>query len=226
MTAGPAPHVQRVIALALTACLVSCLPARADWTLAAYLGTAWTRPATLTVDRGSSGGRTELTGVAFDSRSFEAPPYYGYRVGWFDGRSGIGAEGELIHLKVYARPETLGADVRRLSISHGLDLLLANAVVRRPLPSSHRASATLRLGAGVTVPHAESDIAGVTQEQYEWGSLAVQAAIGTELRVARRARVLAEYKLTTAAPTVGVAGGTIQGRYLSQHLAAGLGVAW
>jgi hypothetical protein len=226
MTARPAARLRRVMVFFPIACLMSCLPARADWTLAAYLGTAWTRPATLTVDRGSPGTRTELTGVEFDSRSFESPPYYGYRVGWFNGRSGLGAEGELIHLKVYARPETLGADVRRFSISHGLNLLLANAVLRRPLPSSHRASATLRLGAGVTVPHAESDIAGVTEEHYEWGSLALQAAIGTELRVARRARVLAEYKLTTAAPAVGVAGGTIQGRYLSQHLAAGLGVAW
>jgi hypothetical protein len=78
----------------------------------------------------------------------------------------------------------------------------------------------------VTIPHAESEIGGVTQGQYEWGSLALQAAIGTEVRVARRVRVLAEYKLTTSAPTVSVAGGTIQARYLSQHLAAGLGVAW
>jgi hypothetical protein len=194
--------------------------------LAAYLGTAWTRPASLTVDRGSSGGRTIVTGVTFDSRSFDSPLYYGYRVGWFKQRSGIGAEGELIHLKVYARPETLGADVRRFSISHGLNLLLANVVVRRPVAASHRAYATARLGAGVTVPHAESDIGGIAQQQYEWGSVALQAAIGTELRVARRVRVLAEYKLTTAAPSVSVAGGTIQGRYLSQHVAAGLGVAW
>ena len=220
MTAG------RAILFGVTALLVSSTPARADWMLAAYLGTTWTRPASLTVDRGSSGGAATLTGVAFDSRSFESPPYYGYRFGWFLGRSSIGAEGELIHLKVYARPETLGANVRRFSISHGLNLLVANAVVRRPLLSSRRAYATVRLGAGVTVPHAESDIGGIAQEQYQLGSLALQAALGTEFRVARRARVLAEYKLTTAAPTVSVAGGTIQGRYLSQHLAAGLGVAW
>jgi hypothetical protein len=226
MRAGPAGRPTRVVAVFLTASLAACLPARADWTLAAYLGSAWTRPATLTVARGSPAVATELTGVEFASRSFESPPYYGYRFGWFNGRSGIGAEGELIHLKVYARPETLGAEVRRFSISHGLNVLLANAVLRRPLPSSHRVSATLRLGAGVTVPHPESDIGGLTQEQYELGSLALQAAIGTELRVARRAHVLAEYKLTTAAPAVSVAGGTIEARYLSQHLAAGLGVAW
>jgi len=215
----------RILRFGIAAWLVSSSPAHADWMAGAYLGTAWTKPATLTIDLRSSGAQT-VTGVDFDSRSFESPPYYGYRLGWFERRSGIGAEAELIHLKVYARPDTLGANVRRFSISHGLNMLLANGVVRRPLASSHRIYATARVGAGVTIPHGESDIAGVTQEQYEWGSLALQAAIGTELRVARRARVLAEYKLTTAAPTVSVAGGTIQGRYLSQHLAAGLGVAW
>jgi hypothetical protein len=218
MTAG------RVLLLGVGGWLMSSAPAHADWTLAAYLGGTWTSRADLTVDRPASGGPTTLSDVTFDSRSFESPPYYGYRFGWFRERSGVGIEGELIHLKVYARPETLGAEVRRFSISHGLNLVLANAVVRRPLPSSHRASMTARVGAGVSVPHAESEVGGVTQEQY--GSLALQAAFGTEVRIAGRARLLAEYKLTTAAPTVSVAGGTIQGRYLSQHLAAGLGVAW
>ena len=195
MTAG------RVLLVGVGAWLMSSTPVHADWTVAAYLGNTWTSPADLTVDRPASGGQTTLSDVAFDSRSFESPPYYGYRVGWFQAGSGTGVEGELIHLKVYAHAETLGADVRRFSISHGLNLLLANAVVRRPLPSSHRASITARVGAGVAIPHAESDIAG-------------------------RGRLLAEYKLTTAAPSVSVAGGTIQARYLSQHLAAGLGVAW
>jgi hypothetical protein len=220
MTAG------RVLLFGIGAWLMSSTPVDADWTVAAYLGNTWTSPADLTVDRPASGGQTTLSDVAFDSRSFESPPYYGYRVGWFQEGSGTGVEGELIHLKVYAHPETLGADVRRFSISHGLNLLLANAVVRRPLPSSHRASITARVGAGVTIPHAESDIGGVTQDQYEWGSLALQAAVGTEVRIAGRGRLLAEYKLTTAAPSVSVAGGTIRARYLSQHLAAGLGVAW
>ncbi len=209
----------------MAAWLLSATPAQADWVAAAFLGTAWTSPARLTVDLGSRSQDT-FDDVTFDSRSFDLPLYYGYRVAWFPRDSGWGAEGELIHLKVYARPGTLGPTVRRFSISHGLNMLLANAVVRRPLDQGRRIYATARLGAGVTVPHGESDIDGVTQEQYEWGSLVLQGAIGTEFRIARHARLLAEYKLTTAAPTVSVAGGTIQGRYLSQHLAAGLGVAW
>ena len=78
--------------------------------------------------------------------------YYGYRVLWTRLRQGrIGFEAELIHLKVYAdtaapvsvrgrildapvdRTMRLGDVVERFSISHGLNLLFGNLVLRRPL---------------------------------------------------------------------------------------------
>jgi lipid A oxidase len=213
------------VLLAASFCVVAPAPARADWTLAAYIGTAWTRATTLTLDRGAL-GQSVFTDVPFDSHSFEGPLYYGYRGGWFRRGSIAGIEGEVIHLKVFARPGTLGSDVRRFSISHGLNLLFANAVLRKPITPSQRVLATARLGAGFSVPHGESEIAGVEQQQYEVGSLALQAAGGIELRVAPHLRGFAEYKLTRTAPAVSVAGGSMHGRYLSQHLAAGLGVAW
>src|SRR5919199_579059 len=89
-------------------------PARADWIVAGYVGNAWTASTTLTVDRGAA-GTTTFTDVPFESHSFDSPLYYGYRGGWFR-RDGLGIEGEVIHLKVYARPGTLGPDVRRFSI--------------------------------------------------------------------------------------------------------------
>jgi hypothetical protein len=101
---------RRVGLSGILAWLLPSAPAHADWAAGAYLGSAWTSPARLTLDRGAAGSST-FEDMPLDSRSFESPPYYGYR-------------------------------------------------------------------------------------------------------------------LTTAAPAVSVAGGTIQGRYLSQHLAAGLGVAW
>jgi hypothetical protein len=215
----------RVLLPGIVALLLAPAPARAEWSAAAYLGTAWTRAATLTYDRGPV-GRIVFADVPFDSRSFESPPYYGYRVRWFPRASRIGAEAEVIHLKVYARPGRLGTDIRRFSMSHGLNLLLANAVLRARIPSARRVAAIARLGAGVAVPHGESDVGGRVQAQYEAGALALQATAGAELGVASRARAFAEYKVTTAAPRVSVAGGSIQARYLSQHLAAGLGVAW
>jgi hypothetical protein len=83
-----------------------------------------------------------------------------------------------------------------------------------------------RIGAGVAIPHGESRVGDVEQEQYEVSSLALQAAAGPELIVAPHARVFAEYKMTTASPAVSVAGGTIKGRYTTQHMATGLAITW
>jgi Outer membrane protein beta-barrel domain len=205
--------------------------ASADWMIGGYFGASWTAPTTLTLTREGSSPIT-LSDIHFRSRSFESPPYYGYRVSWYpSSTSRAGLEAELTHLKVYA-PDALAIvtpngefiAIERFSISHGLNLLLGNLVLRHPV--SGRWRLTARLGAGVAIPHGESRIAGVDQEQYEISGLALQGAAGPEFRLSKRIRAFAEYKLTTAAPTVSVDRGNIKGRYTSQHLAAGLGVAW
>ena len=212
----------RAACTAVLVLLLSAGTARAEWTLQAYLGGSHTSSATLTLDLPASGLHTTFDNVALAGRSFEAPPYYGYRIGWRRGRAGV--EAELTHLKVFAASGTMGPMVERFSISHGLNLLLGNLVWRQPLARHVRLAA--RGGAGVAIPHGESRILGVDQEQYEISSAAFQAAAGPEFDVAGHARAFVEYKLTTAAPNVSVAGGTVAGRYTSQHVAAGLGVAW
>jgi len=103
--------------------LIAASPARADWTLAAYLGSSFTQPATLTLVRGSAS--TRIPDVHFAAKPFVSPPYYGYRVGW-RGRGALSVEAELIHVKVFARRADLPAAVERFSISHGLNLVLGN----------------------------------------------------------------------------------------------------
>ena len=221
------PARRSLLLFAAAALLSVARDARAEWVFAAYLGGSWTAPATLTVDLPSHGSRATWPDVPFDSRSLESPPYYGYRIGWFPSRTTrFGAEGELIHLKVYARPGALGPAVQRFSISHGLNLVLANVIWRQPIGAARRIGLSVRGGAGFAVPRAESDVFGMPQEQYEVSSLALQAAVGPQVRIATHLGVLAEYKLTTANPSVSVSGGTIKGRFTSQHLAAGLEVRW
>lgn len=205
-----------------TACCSVAVPAGAEWYVQAYLGASHTFNATLNVDPGFATGRATYRDVPLDGRSFESPPYYGYRAGWSRGR--IGVEAELTHLKVFARPGTLGGYVERFSISHGLNLLVGSVVWRRPMGT--RARLALRGGAGVAIPHGESRVTGVDQEQYEVSGLAIQGAAGPEFLIGRHGRAFVEYKISTAAPSVGIPGGTISGRYTSQHVAAGLGVAW
>lgn len=212
---------------AAAALLLFASPAHADWTIGGYLGSSWTSPATLTLDQPSQNVHVTWTSVDLDSRSFESPPYYGYRVTWFPSeRASIGVSGELTHLKVYARAGALEPEIQRFSISHGLNLVLANVIWRQPPASGRRVRLTARAGAGFAVPHGESQVFGVTQEQYQVSGFALQGAVGPVFRLTTHLNALAEYKLTTAAPTVDVPDGTIKGRYTSQHVAAGLEVAW
>ena len=211
-------HVART-ALAGLFLLALAAPARADWTIAAYLGSSFSRPASLLLTQGSSS--TRIPEVHFDAKPFESPPYYGYRAGW-RGARGLGVEAELIHLKVFARRADLPGSIERFSISHGLNLLLGN--VTWETNEHRRAALQVRVGAGLAIPHGESEISGVTQEQYEVSSLALQGAAGPVVRLANHFSAFVEYKVTTASPSVSVAGGRISGRYTTQHVA--FGVAW
>jgi hypothetical protein len=212
-----AGHALLEAAVAALLLLVSVTPARAEWTVAAYLGSSFTRPATLTLTQPA--GSTRIPEVHFGARPFASPPYYGYRAGWGGARR-LGIEAELIHLKVYAHRADLPQNIERFSISHGLNLLLGNIVWRTG--PDRRVHLELRAGAGIAVPHGESEISGVTREQYEVSSLALQAAAGPIVRLADHLSAFAEYKLTTAAPSVSVAGGHISGRYTSQHALFGI----
>lgn len=220
--------------------------ARADWILGGYLGQAATLSSTITFDLPDRQTRVDAEGVTYRGRSFEFPLYYGYRVMWLPGaQSRIGVEYEFIHAKVYAKTErtvrlrgTLrGAPVDatvplaslapRLDMSHGLNFILANVVVRHgfgPVDArgAPRYMAVARAGAGPTLPHAESTIDSVDREQYEGGGLGVQAAGGLEVALWQGLAAVGEYKLTWAKPTVEIAGGqaTIPSR--SHHLAMGV----
>jgi hypothetical protein len=118
------------------------------------------------------------------------------------------------------------AIVQRFSMSHGLNLVLANLVLRTTLRESAPGPLRLsgRLGAGPTVPHVESTIDGVSDDRYELGSVALHAAIGAEIPLRRRIGVFAEYKATRTRQHVDVAGGNARGVFVSHHAIVGL--AW
>ena len=90
--------------------------------------------------------------------------------------------------------------IEAFSITHGVNLLLVNAVARRRAgldpAGDARWTFTARFGAGASIPHPESTIGGRPSEGYEWGALSVQAAAGVEARVTRVLSLIGEYKLT------------------------------
>lgn len=234
----------RSFAVAGIVCIASARAAHAEWTLGAFLGGASTQASSIQLRQPSQATHLILSPVHYDSESLDSPIYYGYRVGFFPGSGWLGIEGELVHLKVVAdtartarfdgalqgevladtRP--LAPFVERFSISHGVNLLLVNAVVRKA--AGGRASAPPRwflvgrFGAGASRPHPESTIGGLSLERYEWGSLSAQAAAGVELRLTTHLYLSGEYKLTRTIQDVSVVDGTARTPLTSHHLAAGV----
>jgi hypothetical protein len=232
----------------LLAGLVMCAPARADadWIASAYLGHAWTRSSTVTLALPARQTALEIAGVEYRAESLTSPQYYGYRLTWVpDGHRWIGIEAEVIHAKVYAEADrqvrfrgTLnGADidailplssvVQRLAMSHGLNFIFANVVLRRELgpvdaAGTPRFVLVARVGAGPTVAHAETTIENVNRDQYESGGLGTQVAGGFEATVWKRLAMIGEYKFTRATPQLDVAGGTITVPSRGHHLVGGL----
>ena len=225
--------------------LVSVPEAAADWTLAAFLGASRTRETSLTLTQPGQGTNLTLFPVHYDSASFEAPLYYGYRIGLFPKSRWFGIEGELIHLKVIADtarvvnadgalgglrvngPRPMSAIVERFSITHGVNLVLINAVLRHQVPREAdrrraRVAVVGRVGLGASIPHPESAINGEAYERYEWGAFSMQGAAGVELRLAGPLYVLSEYKLSRTVQEVTVAGGSASTPLVTHHLVAGL----
>jgi hypothetical protein len=218
----------RVVARVLVglAFLSIATPASAQWYGVLYLGANNTRPADITVK--GDGYNVTFQKVDFEARPFESPQYYGWRLGRFlnDTRR-LGVELEFIHLKVIANPEQLGPTVQQYRMTHGLNFIMANLTSRIPFGRSAHGDAPFavisRLGAGVTVPHAETTILNVTQEQYEYAGPGGHAAVGLTAKLKGRLSLVGEYKITYAKPKISTAhNGTGQMTALTHHVALGL----
>lgn len=222
----------------LAMALLTASAAQAGWRAAAYLGGAVNHESWLRIEQPARATQLELRDVSYEGRSFEPPVYYGYRLGYFFGRFGL--EAEFIHQKIYARGErlveargTLGGRsvtgrlpvqnlVEQFSISHGLNMLLANAVWEQPLGG--RTFLQLRFGAGPTIPHPESLIQGEGRQQYQLGRAALQAAAGFEYRLWRGLHALSEYKFTRTRQRVDIVAGHAETLVRSHHGVFGLGL--
>lgn len=232
----------QLAAMALAAA-TAIAPLRAEWRAAAYLGAASTRPASLIVDQPAMSTQLRLQPVHFTGRSFEAPVYYGLRLGRFFPRA-LGAEAEFIHLKAYALTDRqvsatgqwrgapvntlapMNRYVQQFSISHGLNLLVANVAWTPVIHAPSGLRVALRAGAGPTIPHAESAVEGSSRHGYELGRVALHLAGGAELRLWKRLSWISEYKFTATRQRVAIAAGQAVALFRSHHLVFGLGLAF
>jgi hypothetical protein len=188
--------------------------------------------APVSVDQPSAGTSLQFDDVTFAAHPFQSPQYYGLRVGRLLGRQRrIGVEVEWVHPKAYAETSkavhvtgrsrgaavdgTMPMDtfVQRYSMSHGMNFALVNVMTRMPLAqesggAGSRVALTARGGAGLMLPHAETEIDGQFREQYERGGLAWQGAGGVDVRLAGQLSATLEYKFGHGRPEISVVNGT------------------
>jgi len=207
--------------------LLGCTqPATAQWTFGAYVGWAAPFRVDVYIDDPATAAGIDLDGLRFETRSFDTPLYYGLRGGFlFSGR--VGAEVEFIHLKVFAElDEAARRLVERLNVSHGLNLVLGNFLVRVPLDraaAAPRFALTARAGAGATVSHTEAALLGMSADRYESGGPAAQAAGGIEMRVRRNVYAFGEYKFTYSQQNLSVGTASVEFPVRTHHIVGGIG---
>jgi hypothetical protein len=231
--------------LLLALAIVVAVPsyALAQWYVAVYAGGNYTPAADVAIDAPAIDVVLTYEDVRFTGKPLASPQYYGYRLGWMAGeRRRVGLELEFVHLKViadtsreYAVSGRAGGSVlppgrarmseivEQYQMTHGLNFVLVNLVTRTPIGAggSPRTALVARAGAGPVIPHAETRVAGRSQEQYEYAGVGAHAAAGLDLRLRGRWSALIEYKLTIARPEIELASGTGRMTALTHQVAVG-----
>lgn len=228
------------------------LPAGAEWFFEAFGGRGINLDTDL--DLSQPALRTDLRyrDVAWEDRSFEPSPYYGYRVGVFlESRPWLGLRLQFLHHKAIARtvaayqaegtlnggpvsgPLPLNGTVQWLEVTHGLNMVTLAAMARASFHKGEahpkgRTQAYAGLGTGPVIAHVESTVRGANHETpYKLQSRpALEAFVGLRRFLTKRWLGLLEYKATRARVSAEVAGGRAAIRFTSHHLTFGLGLSF
>jgi hypothetical protein len=217
-------------------------PARAQWFVASYTGSNFTRPADVTIDQPAIDRTLTFEHVQFAAEPFKSPQYYGARIGYLFAARRLGLEIEFLHQKVISRTERdvhvvgrqgdaavdltqpMNAIVQRYAMTHGLNFFLANLVWRQPLgdqSGAHPLALTLRGGAGPVMPGVDTVVGRRSVQHYQYAGLGGAASAGLEIRLWPVVSLSAEYKFTAARPRIDVDGGTGRTTTVAHHVAAG-----
>ena len=201
--------------------IFAALPAvgeAADWTVEFFVGVPLGFPASLTIRQA---GRPDIDLRArYETRPFQKPLYYGWRIGRWTGDRGW--EVELLHDKLYLvdRPP----EVQEFSISHGFNLVTLNR-------AWERGGVVYRVGAGAVITHPENAVRGKALPQdggllgwgYHLSGPTAQAAAEKKFVLRGDLFLPVEGKVTASFARVPVEGGSADVPYAAVHGMAGLG---
>jgi hypothetical protein len=156
----------------------------------------------------------------YDSRPFEVPYYYAWRIGAWKETEGW--ELELVHNKLYLDDKP--PEIQEFSISHGYNLFTANRAWERK-------GFIFRAGLGVVITHPETTIRGRSFPQdgglsggYYLSGPTVQCAAEKRFRLWRWIIGSLEAKLTASYARIPVEGGHADVPNVAIHGLFGLGL--
>lgn len=175
-------------------------------------------------------GGTDLRfeNVSWDDDSFEQPPYWGLRAAWWlPRRPRWGLALDVIHAKAIldvARvvpvrgrrrgvavdgAEPVGEDLPAFQMSHGLDLVVLEALRRWGSFGGERPGVSYFAGAGggVAVPHVEARANGVETTGYQVAGPSLQALLGLDTALDEHVGITLEARATWIGLDADLAGG-------------------
>lgn len=159
--------------------------------------------------------------IAWEGRSFDAPPYYGLRVtNWRSETLGYGLD--FTHAKVYPAPGELPAGFDRLEMTDGINTLTAN-VYRRWPGQFGAVTPYVGAGLGLSIPYVEVDYGPSSTEGYQITGAAASLIAGGSYAVTDRWSVFGEYKFSYTQNTADLdGGGTLKGDVILNALNVGV----
>jgi hypothetical protein len=191
------------------------------WTFELFSGAQYNVPMPLTIRQD---GFHDLTFMAtYDSRPFEPPVYFAWRIGrWHDDS---GWEVELVHQKLFLRDQP--EELENFAISHGYNLLTINRAWQRYGWQVH-------LGLGLVVTHPETTVRamkhpekqGLFHAGYYISGPTTQVALGRRFYLWRQVFATLEGKLTGSFARVPVSDGSADVPNVALHGLFGIGVDW
>jgi len=189
-----------------------------QWSLQIFGGAPFNFNLPLTIHQ-SGHPDLKVTGN-YDSRPFEVPYYYAWRVGAWNGNKAW--ELELVHNKLYLKNRP--PEVQEFSISHGYNLLTVNRAWKEK-------GFMFRGGLGVVITHPETTIRGRSHPQeggisggYFLSGPTVQGAVEKRFHIWRWLIGSLEGKLTVSYARIPVEGGHADVPNVAVHGLFGLGL--
>jgi hypothetical protein len=219
-----------------------CGVAHADWLLALYSGTSYTRHSDLRLIQDASDSDATFEEVHWRARPFEDAPYYGLRVSWLNQGGRTGAAFEFTHYKMYARvgdvtrvrgrwngapvneAAPISQRVQDLEISHGVNLGALDVQYRWRASEASGWFPHAGVGLAGYWPHAEGTLHGVPSSAgYRLSGGGGQLFGGAEYRINRRLGFMIESKFDAGSLDIELSpSARLKTRTRTLHAVAGL----